>query len=111
MLACLFGDSGGGKSFLSYDSGCCVATGLAFHARKVEGPKPVCMLIGEGKNGVARRFEGWEIKNQVSLKDAPLFVSSGPVGICDPLQVNMLIRAIDEMAGKHGAKPRASIKI
>ncbi len=100
-LALLFGDPGTYKSFLAIAFGCAVASGKEFFGHKVK-QGPVVFIAGEGTNGLARRFKAWAIKNQVELKDMPLFVSVAPTGLCDPERVQFVLDAVADVAAKHG---------
>jgi len=73
-LAQVFGDPGGGKSFVAIDIACCVATGSAWHGHQVK-QGAVFYIAGEGHNGLARRFKAWELGNGISLSGAPIFKS------------------------------------
>jgi hypothetical protein len=74
-LGLFFGDPGCGKSFLAVDLGLSVASGTAFHGRKVK-TGPVFYIAGEGHNGFSRRFQAWSRKRGVPLAGVPLFVST-----------------------------------
>jgi hypothetical protein len=101
-LALLFGDPGTYKSFLSIAFACCVASGKDFFGHKVK-QGTVIFIAGEGMNGLARRFKAWGIRNQVNLKDMPLFVSGTPAGLSDPEQVQFVLDAVEGTVSEHGA--------
>ena len=101
-LALLFGDPGTYKSFLSIAFACCVASGKDFFGHKVK-QGTVIFIAGEGMNGLARRFKAWGIRNQVDLKDMPLFVSYTPAGLSDPEQVQSVLDAVEGTVSEHGA--------
>ena len=101
-LALVFGDPGCGKSFLAVDMACSVATARDFHGHKVTHG-PVVYLAGEGLNGLARRRLAWCIRNQESLEDVPLYVSTGPAALCDPGSALEVQRAVDEVAEAEGS--------
>ncbi|WP_321419351.1 AAA family ATPase [uncultured Desulfobacter sp.] len=93
-LSMFFGDPGCGKTFFGVDISCSVATGKLFHDRIVfQGP--VLYLAGEGHNGLKRRFRAWEIRHQVALDDAPIYVSNGPGCFCDAAGAKMVAAAIE----------------
>jgi len=81
-IACLFGASGVGKSFLTVDLSACVATGTPWHGHAVT-QGAVVYLAGEGHNGLARRFLAWGIAHDVDLAAAPLHVSSAAISLTD----------------------------
>lgn len=79
-LSLVYGAPGGGKSFVTVDMACCVATGTPWHGHEVK-QGPVFYIAGEGHNGLARRFAAWSKASGVSLKGAPLFKSRRAVSI------------------------------
>lgn len=103
-LALMFGDPGCGKSFTAIDLACCVATGTSWHGRRTT-PGPVFYIAGEGHNGLARRFAGWEVHNGVSLKGAPLFVSLRPARLFDMAAAKAVSEAVEELAKTSGQAP------
>lgn len=99
--ALFFGDSETCKTLIALDAACCVATGTAYHDHEViQGP--VFILVGEGFHGISRRLKAWEIRNGVSLTDAPLFVSNAPAALTDYASVEAVINSITELANQHG---------
>lgn len=101
-LAMVFADPGAGKSFFAIDVAACVASGSDFHRHRSE-QGVVAYLAGEGMNGIARRRLAWEIRRQVSLADAPLFVSMGPAALCHPGSAAEVCDALDAITAEHGA--------
>lgn len=102
-LGSLVGAPGDGKSFLSFDMACCVATGTPFHGRKVK-QGAVVYLAGEGQGGVARRMRAWETAHGVSLKDAPLYISTRAVSLLTAESAMAVVEEI-EAALPEGQKP------
>ncbi|WP_187336461.1 AAA family ATPase [Novosphingopyxis iocasae] len=100
-LASLFGDPASGKSLVAIDMAACVATGEAFHGHRVASG-PVFYIAGEGKNGLRRRFAGWEELRGVSIAEAPLFASTAAVQFLDGPSATMATAAIDALAAQHG---------
>lgn len=101
VLALIFGEPESGKSLLSLDISCSVATGLPFHGRHVrEGS--VIYIAGEGFSGLKRRLTAWEKLNEVSIKDAPLYLSSMPAALTDSFSVSEVLSAIGEVAEQAG---------
>lgn len=103
-LAMVFGKPGCGKSFLSIDIACCVATGTDWWGHRVK-TSPVIYIAGEGHNGLARRLNAWSIHTGQDLKTAPLYVSNAPAALCDPTSAHEVITATDEVVRFHGAMP------
>lgn len=104
-LALAFGEPGCGKSFVAVDIACCVATGTSWHGHEVRKGL-VIYIAGEGHNGLARRFKGWEKCRDVSLKGAPLYKSHRASQLYDQaaaIQVAEAVRAISEAEGEKPA--------
>ena len=70
-LACLFGQSGTGKSFLLIDMMAAIATGEPWFGHKTTSCKILCIVL-EGKEGFRQRVVAWEKHNG---KPYPLNVS------------------------------------
>ena len=104
-LALMFGDPGCGKSFLAIDAACSVATGTEWHG-KVTQRGPVFYIAGEGHNGLARRFKAWEVLNDQSLNDAPLFISERSASLYDAASAGAVAHAVDQLAAASGQRPR-----
>ena len=96
-----FGDPESYKTFIAIDWACCIASGKDYCGRKVK-QGTVIFISGEGKNGLKRRFDAWAIRNQVDLKDIPLFVSLAPTGLCDAEQTKFVIDAVKKVAEQNG---------
>ena len=103
-LAQVFGDPGGGKSFVSIDIACCIATGTAWHGHQVQ-KGAVFYIAGEGHNGLARRFKGWELGNGVSLTGAPLFKSHRAAQLYDATEAALVAQSIKTLSAECGHIP------
>lgn len=103
-LALIFGAPAGGKSFVTVDLACCIATGTAWHGRPVK-QGAVFYIAGEGHNGLARRFAAWSKANGVSLKGAPLFKSTRAVMIYNEDSAKLLHEDIMVMAETYQMQP------
>lgn len=103
-LSSMNGAPGDGKSFLTFDMACSVATGTPWHGRKVK-QGTVIYLAGEGQGGVARRLRAWEKARGVSLANAQLFVSTRAVSM---LSAETALAAVEEIEAMlpEGEKPR-----
>jgi len=64
--------------------------------------RPVIYIAGECHNGIKRRLTAWEQHFELSLKDAPLFVSSAPVPILDVAAAQVVRQKVDEVASTEG---------
>lgn len=103
-LAQVFGDPGGGKSFVSIDIACCVATGKDWHGHQVQ-QGAVFYIAGEGHNGLARRFKGWELGNGTTLDGAPLFKSHRAAQLYDATEAALVADAIKTLSAECGHVP------
>lgn len=96
-MAVAFGDPGTGKSFFAIDLSARIATGTPFHGRQTK-QGTVIYIAGEGHGGIARRRAAWEIETGVSLKDAPLFVSTVAGSFLDQATTELVVKAIEAVA-------------
>ncbi|MGA0615620.1 AAA family ATPase [Paracoccus sp. KR1-242] len=106
-LGMIFGDPGGGKSFLAVDIGLCVATGTPFHGKEVMKGS-VFLIAGEGHNGLARRFAAWAKNKGRSLTGVPMFKSRRAAQFLDAASAKAVCKTVDKLAKLHGT-PRLII--
>ena len=100
-LAQIFGESGGGKSFLALDIAACIASGTPFHEHAVK-QGAVIYIAGEGHNGLKRRLTAWEKLNHVSLDHAPLFLSKVAAQFLDAVSAQAVADAVDPVVLTEG---------
>jgi hypothetical protein len=93
-IGCLFGPSGGGKSFAVIDMMLHVAAGQDWHGRQTRKPGSVLYVCGEGLQGIANRLRAWEKHTGIDLDSLPLRVTRQPVMFMDPASVTALLEAI-----------------
>lgn len=74
-LAQIVGKPASGKSTQALDWCCRVATGTAWKGHPIER-RPVVYICGEGRNGIARRLQAWQVFQDVPLAGAPLAIST-----------------------------------
>lgn len=98
-LSLIFGESGGGKSFVTLSMAFCIATGTDWYGREVK-QGTVIYAAGEGHSGITRRAKGWSIENNISLNDARLYVSKKSVIFNEPASFDPFIAEIDAMPEK-----------
>lgn len=103
-LAQVFGDPGGGKSFVAIDIACSIATGTPWHGHQVK-QGAVFYIAGEGHNGLARRFKAWELGNGISLNDAPIFKSHRAAQLYDTTDAAMVAQSIKSLVESSGLSP------
>ncbi|WP_303810171.1 AAA family ATPase [Sandarakinorhabdus limnophila] len=101
-LSNMFGAPGDGKSFIALEMALCIATGTPFHGRAVK-QGPVFIIVGEGIGGLARRMAAWSKARGVSIKVAPLFLSSRPAQFNDGDSAKKVVEAVHAMAAQYGA--------
>lgn len=76
-LAVLYGRPDKDKTLFALDLSCCVATNTPLYGQAVR-QGAVFYISGEGHQGITRCLNSWSRHNDVSLQDAPLFISSHP---------------------------------
>jgi hypothetical protein len=99
-LALIFAEAGLGKSLLGICLSSCTATGTAFFGHVIKKPGAVLYIAAEGMGGLQRRFRAWEIVNNVSLKDAPIFRYCGAPNLLE--KPGEIEAAIKSHIAKHG---------
>lgn len=98
-LTALVGKPSSGKSLIALSMAASVATGTDWHGHKAQ-KGAVFYLAGEGQWGISRRLKAWEQHNNVSLTDAPLYLSNHSVMLDDAKSVLELIDIISA-SGEH----------
>ena len=72
-LACIFGPSGSGKSFLLIHLVAAIAEGADWFSRKTQACR-VLILVLEGKGGFLQRIQAWEAQNGRPYPDNVTFI-------------------------------------
>jgi len=103
-LAKVFGDPGGGKSFVAIDLACCVATGKPWHGHEVKQGS-VFYIAGEGHNGLARRLKAWQIGNGTSLAGVPLYKSHRAAQLYDATEAAVVAESIKQLSAEANCIP------
>ena len=103
-LAQVFGDPGGGKSFVAIDIACCIATGTPWHGHEVQRGA-VFYVAGEGHNGLTRRFKAWELGNGISLRGADLYKSHRAAQLSDTGDASLVAASIKSLVEESGCMP------
>ncbi len=101
-LAVFFGDPGAGKSFLSLDLACSIATRTLFHDRPVKKAGPVFYLAGEGFSGIQRRIAAWALSHGKRLDQIPVAVSRMPASLCYTEAMAIVADSLDGWAAELG---------
>lgn len=100
-LGVLYGPPETGKSFVTIDWACCIATGKEWRGNRVK-MGPVLVIIGEGRNGYARRLAAWAKANETSLQGVPLHVSNMATQLTDPTASIELGAVVAEFSRAYG---------
>lgn len=101
-LAEVSGEAGSYKTFVVLGWACAIATGRDWFGHRVH-PGPVLLFVGEGRNGLSRRFLAWTRDGGVSLDTAPLFVSNMAAALTDQTRAAELVAVVAEFMRTHGA--------
>lgn len=101
-MGVVFGDPGTYKTFVTMDMLLCVASGRPWHGHAVK-QGPVVYIVGEGRQGIARRVLAWGKHNGVDVATLPFFVSSMSAALTDPKAAAEVAATIAEVTEKHGA--------
>lgn len=96
-LCVVFGKFESAKSFLVIDWLLSVATGRAWAGFDVVDSGLVALVLGEGKDGVARRLAAWQTARE-SITGAPILVSQSSAAMDDPQWAQAVSDAIHERA-------------
>ena len=75
-LACIFGASGSGKSFLALDLCTAIAAGVDWFACRVKAA-PVVYVALEGEAGFSQRVKAWQLHHAQDLPPALRFIMQG----------------------------------
>jgi len=91
-LACMYGASGSGKSFLALDLCAAVATGSKWFGRRVT-PAPVVYVALEGEQGMRQRARAWQVHNDAPIPEGLRFVME-PLDLRDATDREELARSV-----------------
>ena len=92
----LFGEPGSLKSFIVQDMCYAIATGIKWHSKDVKQGN-VTYIVGEGGNGIRKRFRALEL--EYSIEDYPLYLSEFPMDLMNPDSCEAVATAIKENMG------------
>lgn len=87
-IGAVYGPSGSGKSFLSFDLGVSIALGADWFGRRTTAG-PVTYVILEGEAGLRNRLEAWEVHNGMTIPSGFTAVAQ-PFQLAEPEQVEAL---------------------
>lgn len=97
----IFGDPGSYKTFMALSMLLCIASGRPWYGHAVK-QGTVVYVVGEGRQGVARRLAAWGNHHNVDLGALPFFMSSAPAALTDPASAAEVAETIAEITKQHG---------
>lgn len=107
-LSMVYGPSGVGKSFVTVDLACSIATGSGWHGHETR-KGPVFYVAGEGHNGLARRLAAWQQTRGISLAGVDLYKSEKAVQLLDRAAAEELAAEIESMVNAGMPPPQAVV--
>lgn len=90
--AMVFGESGVGKTFVSLDMACSIATGTQWHDKKTASGT-VVYLAGEGNYGIRQRVASWARAHDTTNLDN-LLISNKSIDMDSPGAAAQILKAI-----------------
>lgn len=94
-LTMVYGESGVGKTFVTMDMACCIATGRDWQGLKTAAGV-VAYLAGEGNYGLRQRVASWAAHHGVTTLDN-LLISNKALDIDSPRAPAQIIGAVREL--------------
>jgi hypothetical protein len=95
-LLCIYGPPGCGKSFLSLDLACSVASGMSWLGKKVTGGA-VLYVAAEGGRGYRKRVMAWKKAKLIERTSIPVSFVLEPANLHGHEDVEHILRAADSM--------------
>lgn len=99
----VFGPSTSGKTFVMVDLAGATATSTPWAGREVTGG-PVYYLCGEGKVGLLRRFQAWQLQRKVAIPKDRLFISTVRIEL-NELGATAVETEVERITTEIGASP------
>jgi hypothetical protein len=96
-LACVYGPSGLGKSFICFDMAATVALGRPWFGHPTKQTRVVYVPL-EGRSGFSRRIRAWAVKHGINVPDDVRFLKE-PFGLNSNNDAEMLAGAINQCGG------------
>lgn len=94
-VSMVYGESGVGKTFITLDMACHIASGMQWHGHKTKAGIVVYMA-GEGNYGIRQRVTAWCKANGVTSLDN-LLISNKAIDIDSPATAAQIINAVREV--------------
>jgi hypothetical protein len=95
-LALLWGPPGCGKSFVALDMAACIASGRAWHGRRVDFA-PVLYIAAEGIGGLGPRVDAWQTANDTDQLPELTFLR-GAVSMTDAMWRAALVEVVAKVS-------------
>lgn len=108
-LTLIYGAPASGKSLLSMDWACCIATGTPWMGKHDVEKGGAYYVAAEGLNGLSRRFRAWSMGRKQSLKGAPLYQSSRGIQVLDRNSVLSMVADIEAIVEQTGTPPMVAV--
>jgi hypothetical protein len=89
-MACTYGASAGGKTFLTLSQTLCIASATPWHGHEVT-PGPVIYVVAEGAAGLGIRITAWEQHHGEPAYLHPVYWVTRPVSLFEPAWVGAFI--------------------
>lgn len=99
----LYGDPGGGKSFIALDMALRLAHEMRWHGKETK-KVGVLYIAGEGHAGLGKRVKGWRREHGMEGEDAPFLLLPEAVQMLEEGDVAKLLRTIDAATERAGFK-------
>ena len=94
-LTMVYGESGVGKTFITLDMACHIASGRQWHDHKTK-PGVVVYMAGEGNYGLRQRVAAWCKAHQADRLDN-LLISNKAIDVDSPAAAAQIINAVREI--------------
>jgi len=91
----IYGESGGGKTFLALDIACHIAAGIDWHGHRTKKGISVYMA-GEGNYGIRQRVASWCKAHNIDRLDN-LLISNKAIDMDSPTASAQIIKAVREL--------------
>ena len=91
----IYGESGGGKTFLALDIACHIAAGLDWHGHRTKKGISIYMA-GEGNYGIRQRVASWCKAHNIDRLDN-LLISNKAIDMDSPAASAQIIKAVREL--------------
>ena len=95
-MACIYGPTFTGKSYLALDISLHIAHGIPWHGLDIIKPGPVLYVCGEGVFGLRKRVAAWRESHQIE-DYTHLYPTDGPISFTDPQMIGGFIQDLNDL--------------